>query len=149
MFGRGGEEALALIAAGVSFEVVPGMTSAIAAPAVAGIPVTFRDESQCFTVVTGHEDPTGETTVDWEALIAATGGPLVILMGVARLAEITARLRRRPGSLDACRRRPLGHDRASDRHPRHPGHDRGPRPAAALHDRRRRGGLVGPALPLT
>jgi uroporphyrinogen III methyltransferase / synthase len=93
VFGRGGEEAIALIAAGVPFEVVPGISSALAAPASAGIPLTLRDHSQCFTVVTGHEDPTGDTTVDWEAL-AAVGGPLVILMGVARLAEIAARLQR-------------------------------------------------------
>ena len=97
VFGRGGEEAMALIAAGIPFEVVPGVSSALAAPASAGIPLTFRDRSQCFTVVTGHEDPTGDATVDWEAL-AATGGPLVILMGVARVAEIAARLQR--GGLD-------------------------------------------------
>jgi uroporphyrin-III C-methyltransferase len=91
VFGRGGEEAAALIAAGVAFEVVPGVTSAIAVPAIAGIPVTMRDEAQSFTVVTGHEDPTGEHRVDWEA-IARTDGTIVILMGVARIATITAGL---------------------------------------------------------
>jgi uroporphyrin-III C-methyltransferase len=91
VFGRGGEEAAALIAAGVAFEVVPGVTSAIAVPAVAGIPVTMRDEAQSFTVVTGHEDPTGAHRVDWEA-IARTDGTIVILMGVARIATITAGL---------------------------------------------------------
>ena len=88
VFGRGGEEAAALIAAGVPFEIVPGVTSAIAVPASAGIPVTMRDEAQCFTVVTGHEDPAGTQRVDWPA-IARTGGTIVILMGIARIASIT------------------------------------------------------------
>ncbi len=71
VFGRGGEEAEACIAAGVPFEVVPGVTSAIAAPAYAGIPVTHRGVSTHFTVVTGHEDPTKDgTDTDWEALAA-------------------------------------------------------------------------------
>jgi uroporphyrin-III C-methyltransferase len=88
VFGRGGEEAAALIAAGVPFEVVPGVTSAIAVPASAGIPVTMRDEAQSFIVVTGHEDPTGEQRVDWEA-IARTRCTVVVLMGIARIASIT------------------------------------------------------------
>jgi uroporphyrinogen III methyltransferase/synthase len=92
VFGRGGEEAEALRAAGVPFEVVPGVTSAVAAPAYAGIPVTHRGLSTHFTVVTGHEDPAkGETATDWAAL-ARAGGTLVILMGVGRLAEITSAL---------------------------------------------------------
>ena len=92
VFGRGGEEAEALIDAGVPFEVVPGITSAIAAPAYAGIPVTHRKVSTHVTIVTGHEDPTkGSTDVDWRAL-AAAGGTLVILMGAARLAEIVDQL---------------------------------------------------------
>jgi len=92
VFGRGGEEAEALRAAGVPFEVVPGVTSAVAAPAYAGIPVTHRGLSTHFTVVTGHEDPAkDETATDWAAL-ARTGGTLVILMGVGRLAEITRAL---------------------------------------------------------
>ncbi len=92
VFGRGGEEAEACIAAGVPFEVVPGVTSAIAAPAYAGIPVTHRGVSTHFTVVTGHEDPTKDgTDVDWDAL-ARAGGTLVILMGAGRVAEIAKAL---------------------------------------------------------
>jgi len=92
VFGRGGEEAEACIAAGVPFEVVPGVTSAIAAPAYAGIPVTHRGVSTHFTVVTGHEDPTKNgTDVDWDAL-ARVGGTLVILMGAGRVAEIAKAL---------------------------------------------------------
>ena len=88
VFGRGGEEAEACRAAGVPFEVVPGVTSAIAAPAYAGIPVTHRGLSTSFTVVTGHEDPTkGGTDTDWDAL-ARAGGTLVVLMGAGRVAEI-------------------------------------------------------------
>ena len=92
VFGRGGEEAEALAAAGVPFEVVPGITSAIGAPAYAGIPVTHRGVSTHFTVVTGHEDPAkGSADVDWAAL-ARTGGTLVILMGAGRIDEIARRL---------------------------------------------------------
>lgn len=91
VFARGGEEAAALAEAGVPFEVVPGITSAIAAPAYAGIPVTMRYSSTSFTVVTGHEDPATEGSVDWEA-IARTGGTIIILMGVARIATIVERL---------------------------------------------------------
>jgi uroporphyrinogen III methyltransferase/synthase len=92
VFGRGGEEAEALAAAGIPFEVVPGITSAIAAPAYAGIPVTHRGVSTHFTVVTGHEDPAKDRTdVDWGAL-ARAGGTLVILMGVGRIGEIARRL---------------------------------------------------------
>ena len=93
VFARGGEEAAALAAAGVGYEVVPGITSAIAAPAYAGIPVTLRHSSTSFTVVTGHEDPSvGEDgTVDWDA-VARVGGTIVILMGVARIGRIAERL---------------------------------------------------------
>lgn len=93
VFARGGEEAAALAAAGVPFEIVPGISSAIAAPAYAGIPVTLRHSSTSFTVVTGHEDPSvGDGgTVDWDA-VARVGGTIVILMGVARIATITAQL---------------------------------------------------------
>jgi uroporphyrinogen III methyltransferase/synthase len=88
VFGRGGEEAEALIEAGVPFEVVPGITSAIAAPAYAGIPVTHRGLSTHVTIVTGHEDPAkGSTDTDWPAL-ARAGGTLVILMGAGRLETI-------------------------------------------------------------
>jgi uroporphyrinogen III methyltransferase/synthase len=88
VFGRGGEEADACIAGGVAFEVVPGVTSAIAAPAYAGIPVTHRGVSTHVTIVTGHEDPAkGTTDTDWDAL-ARAGGTLVILMGAGRISEI-------------------------------------------------------------
>jgi uroporphyrinogen III methyltransferase/synthase len=92
VFARGAEEAAALEEAGVDYEVVPGITSAIAVPAYAGIPVTLRYSSTSVTVVTGHEDPgKGRTDVDWEAL-ARVGGTIVILMGVAHLPRITERL---------------------------------------------------------
>ena len=69
VFGRGSEEAEALRGAGVAYEVVPGITSAVAVPAYAGIPVTHRGLATHFTVVTGHEDPTkGRDDVDWESL---------------------------------------------------------------------------------
>ncbi|WP_254536404.1 uroporphyrinogen-III C-methyltransferase [Halomarina litorea] len=93
VFGRGGEEAEYLAAHEVPFEVVPGVTSAVAGPAVAGIPVTHRDHASSVTFVTGHEDPTkDESAVDWHAL-AATGGTLVVLMGVGKLPEYTRELR--------------------------------------------------------
>ncbi|WP_334143642.1 uroporphyrinogen-III C-methyltransferase [Rhabdothermincola sp.] len=91
VFARGGEEAQALLDAGVPFEVVPGVSSAIAVPAYAGIPVTMRYSSTSFTVVTGHEDPSKASEVDWEA-VARVGGTIVILMGVARLGAIVDRL---------------------------------------------------------
>lgn len=93
VFARGGEEARALLDAGVPFEVVPGITSAIAAPAYAGIPVTLRHSSTSFTVVTGHEDPAAgeDGSVDWDA-VARLGGTIVILMGVARMGLISERL---------------------------------------------------------
>jgi len=90
VFGRGGEEALALAEADIPFEVVPGITSSIAAPSAAGIPVTHRGVSAAFTVVTGHRR-TGEPDVDWRSL-AAVGGTIVILMGVSQRATIAAEL---------------------------------------------------------
>jgi uroporphyrin-III C-methyltransferase len=87
VFARGGEEAEALLHAGVPFEVVPGITSAIAVPAYAGIPVTMRHVALSFTVVTGHEDPASGESVDWPA-IARVGGTIVVLMGAARIATI-------------------------------------------------------------
>jgi uroporphyrinogen III methyltransferase/synthase len=89
VFGRGSEEAEALVAEGISFEVVPGVTSAVAAPAYAGIPVTARGYTQDVCVVTGHLDPDDPaSTVRWQAL--ATGpGTLVILMGLDRLPLLT------------------------------------------------------------
>jgi uroporphyrinogen III methyltransferase/synthase len=91
VFARGGEEAAALQEAGVDFEVVPGISSAIAVPAYAGIPVTLRHSSTSFTVITGHEDPDKDDHVDWEAA-ARLGGTIVVLMGVARLPQIVERL---------------------------------------------------------
>lgn len=90
VFGRGGEEARALAEAGIAFEVVPGITSSIAAPAAAGIPVTYRGVSAAFTVVTGHRRP-GEPDIDWRSL-ARVGGTIVILMGVSQRATIAAEL---------------------------------------------------------
>ncbi|QHS18150.1 uroporphyrinogen-III C-methyltransferase [haloarchaeon 3A1-DGR] len=93
VFGRGGEELEHLAAAGVPVEVVPGVTSAIAGAGVAGIPVTHREHASSVSFVTGHEDPTKEdSAVDWEAL-AATGGTIVVLMGVGKLPEYVAELR--------------------------------------------------------
>jgi uroporphyrinogen III methyltransferase/synthase len=91
VFARGGEEAQALAEAGVPFEVVPGITSAIAVPAYAGVPVTHRGLSTSFTVVTGHEDPWAATETDWDA-VARVGGTIVVLMGVATRAAIAERL---------------------------------------------------------
>ena len=88
VFGRGGEEAEALVEAGVAFEIVPGITSAIAAPAYAGIPLTHRKLASSFTVVTGSEDPTKpDTSVDWEVL-AKSSDTLVVLMGQSNLRSI-------------------------------------------------------------
>jgi uroporphyrinogen III methyltransferase/synthase len=92
VFGRGGEEAEALAAAGISFEIVPGVTSAVAVPAYAGIPVTHRQIATSFAVTTGHEDPTkGLETVNWPAL-AQGADTLVVLMGVGALDDIVGRL---------------------------------------------------------
>src|SRR5439155_6629537 len=94
VFGRGGEEALALAKAGIPFEIVPGVSSAIAAAAYAGIPVTHRGIASSVTIVTGHEAPdkrAGAATVDWSRLATATD-TLVILMGVSKLPAIAAQL---------------------------------------------------------
>ena len=88
VFGRGGEEAEALAEAGVPFEIVPGITSAVAAPAYAGIPLTHRRLASSFTVVTGSEDPSKpDTSVDWEVL-AKSSDTLAILMGQSNLRSI-------------------------------------------------------------
>ena len=93
VFGRGGEEMEHLANEGIPFEVVPGITSAIAGPGTAGIPVTHRDHVSSVSFVTAHEDPTKEeSAVEWEAL-AATGGTIVVLMGVGKLPQYTAALR--------------------------------------------------------
>ena len=99
VFGRGGEEAAALAEAGVPFEIVPGVTAGIAAPAYAGIPVTHRDAASAVAFVTGHEDPDKEeSALDWEAL-ARFPGTLVLYMGVKNLPLIAERLTEagRPG----------------------------------------------------
>src|SRR4051794_41764511 len=89
---RGGEEAEALAEAEIPFEVVPGVTAGVAAPAYAGIPVTHRDDASAVAFVTGHEDPAKpESALDWSAL-AAFPGTLVLYMGIRRLPEITAAL---------------------------------------------------------
>jgi uroporphyrinogen III methyltransferase / synthase len=92
VFGRGGEEAEALRAAEIEFEVVPGVTAGVAAPAYAGIPVTHRDAASAVAFVTGHEDPLKpESALDWDAL-ARFPGTLVVYMGVKRLGAIAQRL---------------------------------------------------------
>ncbi len=92
IFGRGGEEAAELAEAGVEFEIVPGISSTIAGPCYAGIPVTHRDHCTQLTIFTGHEDPTkGESTIDYKQLAEAPGTK-VFVMGVARLGEITTSL---------------------------------------------------------
>jgi uroporphyrinogen III methyltransferase/synthase len=92
VFGRGGEEAEALAEAGVAFEVVPGVTAGVAAPAYAGIPVTHREGASAVAFVTGHEDPTKDgSALDWEAL-ARFPGTLVFYMGIKNLPLIAERL---------------------------------------------------------
>ncbi len=92
VFGRGGEEAESLANAGIPFEVVPGVTSATAVPAYAGIPVTHREFASSFTVITGHEDAAKvESRLDWSRL-AGEPGTLVILMGLMNLDQIARRL---------------------------------------------------------
>lgn len=92
VFGRGGEEAEVLKQNGINFEIVPGVTSAIAAPAYAGIPVTNRKVAVSFAVITGHEDPTkGKSDINWEKLSTAVD-TLVFLMGVGNLPHITGQL---------------------------------------------------------
>ncbi|HWP59721.1 MAG TPA: uroporphyrinogen-III C-methyltransferase [Candidatus Acidoferrales bacterium] len=91
VFGRGGEEAEALRAAGVPFEVVPGVSSAIAVPAYAGIPLTHRKLSSSFAVITGHEACKPKSSVDW-ALLANSVDTLVVLMGLNTLPAIAAKL---------------------------------------------------------
>jgi uroporphyrinogen III methyltransferase/synthase len=92
VFGRGGEEAEELAAAGMPFEVVPGITSSIAGPNYAGIPLTHRDHCSSFSVITGHEDPAKEDVdVDW-AQVARAPGTKVVLMGVTRVGKIAEAL---------------------------------------------------------
>lgn len=92
IFGRGGEEAEELVKAGIAFEIVPGITSAIAVPAYAGIPLTHRDYTSTVAFITGHEDPTKEeSSIDWSKLSTGSG-TLVFLMGVGNLPTIAEKL---------------------------------------------------------
>jgi uroporphyrin-III C-methyltransferase len=96
VFGRGGEEAEQLASEGIAFEIVPGVSSVLAAPSASAIPLTHREYASSVTVVTGHETPEKErSALDWGALASTitAGGTLVILMGVARLAENVRALR--------------------------------------------------------
>ena len=129
VFARGGEEAQALHAAGVPFEIVPGITSAIAAPAYAGIPVTHRDHNTSFSISTGHEDPLkGYTSLDYAKLANPTS-TTIFLMAMGNLTGIVGELRKNglPGD-DAGRDRARGHEADA----RDAGRD-------ARHDRRRSG----------
>lgn len=91
VFGRGGEEAEALADAGIDFEIVPGVSSAVAVPAYAGIPLTHRSFASSFAVVTGHEARKAHSAVDWSKLAVAVD-TLVILMGLANLPTIVEQL---------------------------------------------------------
>src|SRR5688572_24811172 len=92
VFGRGGEEAEELADAGVDFEVVPGVSSIVAGPNYAGIPLTHREHCSSFTVITGHEDPTKEEScLDMEQL-AKMPGTKVVLMGVERIRQLAQSL---------------------------------------------------------
>ena len=138
IFGRGGEEAEALVAAGIEFEVVPGVTSAIAVPAFAGIPLTHRDHGSFVAFVTGHEDESkGTSSVPWDEL-ARGGNPrgtIVILMGTARLRA----------HLDAATRGGLARrDPAAAIQWGHRGTEDGDRDARALADEVERASSVRP-----
>src|SRR5207249_2362321 len=92
IFGRGAEEAQEIASAGIPFEIVPGITSAVAGPAYAGIPITHRAHNSHVTFFTGHEDPTKtESAIDYAAL-AKLGGTQVMLMGVDRLGAVTSEM---------------------------------------------------------
>jgi siroheme synthase len=92
IFGRGGEEAMELSKAGVKFEIISGVTSAIAVPAYAGIPLTHREHSSAVCFITGHEDPgKEESDINWDSL-AKFSGTLIFLMGIANLDKIVKKL---------------------------------------------------------
>ncbi len=92
VFGRGGEEALTLRENNIDFEIISGVTSAVAVPAYAGIPITHRGVAASFAVVTGHEDPNkSESSINWEKISTAVD-TLIFLMGVENLPKITAKL---------------------------------------------------------
>ena len=147
VFGRGGEEAEALAAAGVDFEVVPGVTAGVAAPAYAGIPVTHRDDASAVAFVTGHEDPgKAESALDWDAL-ARFPGTLVLYMGVKRpRRDRRAPDRRGPRRRRARRRGRARHAaRASAPSPRR--WPRSPSAAEARGSARRRSSSSAPSRP--
>lgn len=100
VFGRGGEEILALMKEKIKFEVIPGVTSAIGAPTSLGLPVTHRGLATSFTVVTGHEDPTkAEKQVKWDY----TADTLIILMGIGNIKENTSEIMKyRPADTPVC-----------------------------------------------
>ncbi|HBN26899.1 MAG TPA: uroporphyrinogen-III C-methyltransferase [Desulfobacteraceae bacterium] len=100
VFGRGGEEAEVLIGANIPFEIIPGVTSAIAVPAYAGIPLTHRQFTSTLAFVTGHEDPEkNKSKIDWESLAKGIG-TIVFLMGVKNLEKIVAKLLKHGKSSD-------------------------------------------------
>jgi len=109
LFGRGGEEALALAKAHLPFDIIPGVTSAIAVPAYAGIPVTHRAMASSVALVTGHEDASkSEASLNWAQLATATD-TLVLLMGVATLRETAERLIRHGRAKTTLRGHRMGH----------------------------------------
>lgn len=91
VFGRGAEEAAALAAAGVAYDIVPGISAVLAAPAAGGVPVTRRGLARSFTVLTGHDDPEQIPAAWWDALVAV-GGTIVVLMGASNLPGISGQL---------------------------------------------------------
>ena len=91
VFGRGGEEARALAGAGIAFRIVPGLTSGLAAAALAGIPATTRETNHAIILATGHRALNEQSSLDWEAL-ARTGQPIIVYMGVSQLAKIAEAL---------------------------------------------------------
>ncbi|HCO12507.1 MAG TPA: uroporphyrinogen-III C-methyltransferase, partial [Desulfonauticus sp.] len=100
VFGRGGEEAEELVEAGIEFEVVPGVTSAVAAPAYAGIPLTHRRFASSVSFITGHEDPKKpESAINWKALVESKS-TLVFFMGVKNLPSIASNLQQAGMSKD-------------------------------------------------
>ena len=145
VFGRGGEELAACADAGIEARVIPGVSSALAVPALAGIPLTHRGLVQAFTVVSGHVPPGhSDSTVDWAAL-ARSGSTLVVMMGVRTLPAITdALVARRPRPGHSGRRGRRRHPAQPARRPRRRRHHRRGRagsrrrPAGGHGDRRRR-----------
>lgn len=112
VFGRGWEEAAALVAAGVRFRVIPGITSGLAAAALAGIPATSRDTNHAVILAAGHRAEDGRSDADWEAL-AKLGQPIILYMPMAQLAEVVAALQR--GGLAADTPAAIVQDASTDR----------------------------------